>query len=131
VKGINSAFNEQTTEIEFKKKIEKWNLLTNKTAVAKELLSLNKSEVDKFLESLSETISRFIESVVILPLFGQESISKNITEAINFLKKYPESNPLSMPLAKYEIIVKYNTGDRIDACFKDRKDAIKFLEGYL
>lgn len=126
---IDADFDETTSEKEFKKKIVSWEKLENKEDVAKELLRLNKKEVVEFFESLSKTISRFIERIIILPLHGQESISNSIPEAINFLKNYSE-NKASLPLSKYEIIIKYNTGDRIEASFKDKKDSIKFLETY-
>lgn len=128
--GINAAFDEKTAETDFRKKIETWSKLPNKEDVAKELLKLNKKSVDEFLSSLSGTVSRFIERIIILPLHGQEKISSNVTEAIIFLKKYSEDKP-KLPLSKYEIIIKYNTGDRIEASFKDKKDSIKFLESYI
>ena len=128
--GINAAFDEKTAETDFRKKIDSWNKLANKEDVAKELLKLNKKNVDEFLNSLSDTVSRFIERIIILPLHGQETVSTSVTDAINFLKKYPEDRP-KLPLSKYEIIIKYNTGDRIEASFNDKKDSIKFLETYL
>lgn len=128
--GINAAFDEKTAEADFRKKIENWNKLPNKEDVAKELLKLNKKGVDEFLSSLSDSVSRFIERIIILPLHGQENISNSVTEAIDFLKKYSEDKP-KLPLSKYEIIIKYNTGDRIEASFKDKKDSIKFLESYI
>ena len=128
--GIDAASDETTFEKDFKKKIESWNKLQGKTDVAKELLKLNKKNVDEFLDSLSKSVSRFIERVIILPLHGQESTASTVTEAIDFLKKYSENKP-KLPLAKYEVIIKYNTGDRIDASFKDKSDTIKFLESYL
>ena len=128
--GIDAASDEGTSEKDFKKKIENWNKLQDKTDVAKELLKLNKKNVDEFLGSLSKSVSRFIERVIILPLHGQESSSDTVTQAIDFLKKYSEDKP-KLPLAKYEIIIKYNTGDRIEANLKDKGDTIKFLESYL
>lgn len=128
--GIDAASDEGTSEKDFKRKIESWNKLQDKTDVAKELLKLNKKNVDEFLGSLSKSVSRFIERVFILPLHGQESTASTVTEAIDFLKKYSEDKP-KLPLAKYEIIIKYNTGDRIEASFKDKGDTIKFLESYL
>ena len=127
---IDADFDESTSEKDFKKKIDSWNKLPNQESVAKELLKLNKKEVEDFFESLSKSVSRFIERVIILPLHGQESANSSVVEAIDFLKGYSE-NPNNLPLTKYEIIIKYNTGDRIDASFKDKKDSIKFLEGYL
>lgn len=128
--GINAAFDEKTAETDFRKKIDSWNKLANKEDVAKELLKLNKKNVDEFLNALSDTVSRFIERIIILPLHGQEAVSNSVTDAIDFLKKYSEDRP-KLPLSKYEIIIKYNTGDRIEASFNDKKDSIKFLETYL
>lgn len=128
--GIDAASDESTSEKDFKKKIGSWNNLQDKTDVAKELLKLNKKNVVEFLGSLSKSVSRFIERVIILPLHGQESTANTVTEAIDFLKKYSEDKP-KLPLVKYEVIIKYNTGDRIEASFKDKSDTIKFLESYL
>jgi len=127
--GINAEFDEQTLEQDFREKIDSWNKLLNKSDVAKELLRLNKKETTEFFNALRESISRFVERVIILPLHGQESISNSVVEAIDFLKGYSEDKP-ALTLVKYEIIIKYNTGDRIEASLKDRKDTIKFLEAY-
>jgi len=128
--GVDAYSDDSTSEKEYKKKIESYNKLSNKAGVAKELLRLNKKQVDLFFKSLTASVSRFIERIIILPLHGQESISVSITEAINFLEKYSEDKPKSF-LVKYEIIIRYNTGDKIEASFKDKKDSIKFLENYL
>lgn len=127
--GINAAFDEKTPEKEFRKKIDSWNKLADKSEVAKELLLLNKKGANKFFDSFKNSVSRFIERIIILPLHGQESVSGSVIEAINFLKKYSEDKPKST-LVRYEIIIRYNTGDKIEASFKDKKDSIKFLENY-
>ncbi len=128
--GINAGFDETTSEKDFKRKINGWQQLANKEAVAKELLKLNKKEVDVFFESLTKSVLRYIDSIFILPLHGQESSLQTVTEAILFLKEYSENKP-NQSLFKYEIIIRYNTGDKIEASFKDKKDAIKFLETYV
>ncbi|MCX6279290.1 MAG: DNA methylase [Bacteroidetes bacterium] len=128
--NILVSFNEKTIEQDFGKKIESWLRLEDKQPIAKELLRLNKSEVEKFFSLLSESVSRFIEKVIILPLHGQESTVTNITDAIDFINKYSEDIP-KHPLVKYEIIIRYNTTDKIEASFKEKKDAIRFLESYL
>lgn len=127
--GINAEFDEKTSEADFRKKIQLWNELTNKKGVAKELLKLNKKAVGEFLNSLSDSVSRFIEFVIILPLHGQENVSNNVMQAIDFLKRYSEDKS-NFPLSRYEVIIKYNNGDRIEASFKDKKDSIRFLETY-
>lgn len=128
--AIDANFDKDTPESEFRKKIDSWNNLSDKTSVAKELLKLNKKNADDFFIALNESVSRFIERVIILPLHGQQSITNSVDEAIDFLSKYSEDK-LKIQIIKYEISIRYNTGDKIDASFKDKKDTIKFLETYL
>ena len=128
--GINASFNEQTSEEDFKSKIESWSELENKNDVAKELLKLNENEVDRFFKSLTDSVSRFIERIIILTVYGKESTLTTVNDAIDFLNKYSEEQS-NLTFERFEIIVKYNSGDKIDASFKDKKDAIKFLQNYL
>jgi hypothetical protein len=128
--GIDANFDEKTSEADFGLKIDGWNDLPNKEDVAKELLNLNKKDINGFFKLLSASVSRFIERIIILPLHGQELVANNVAEAIALFEKYSE-NKQKLPLAKYEIIIRYNTGDKIEAIFKNRKDSIKFLETYL
>lgn len=73
--------------------------------------------------------TKAIERISVLLINGPGLTVNFATQAIDFLKKYSEDKP-KLPLAKYEIIIKYNTGDRIEASFKNKKDSIKFLESY-
>jgi len=128
--NIDVAFDEKTSESDFRKKIDSWEQLSNKQPIVKELLRLNNIDVKIFFNLLSKSVSRFIERVIILPLHGKESIVTNVTAAIDFIKQYQEDKP-KQPIVKYEIIIKYNTTDKIEASFIDKKEAIKFLETYL
>lgn len=128
--GIDARFDEKTSEKDFKKKIENWSKLSDKSSVAKELLRLNKKSAKLFFDSFTQSVSRFVERVIILPLHGKESNSSSVTEAIDFIKKYKEDQA-QLFFSKYEVIIRYNTGDKIDAVFKNKKDAINFLEAFL
>ena len=86
--------------------------------------------MDRLIKGTGFVVLRFIDRIIILPLHGQESMLNTVIEAIDFLKKYSEDKP-KLLLVKYEVIIKYNTGDRIEASFQDKKDTIKFLETYL
>ena len=127
--GIDAAFDERTAEADFKEKIGSWVKLVNKVDVAKELTRLNKKEVDNFFEALTHSVSRFIERIILLPLHGKESEAESISDAIKLLEQYSETQS-KLPLVRYDVIIRYNTGDKIEASFKDKKDCLKFLESY-
>lgn len=128
--GIDASFDEKTTEEDFKVKIDNWENLKNKSDVSKLLLEVNKKEVIDFFRALDKSVTRDIENIVILPLYGESNMSNNINEAIAFITKYSYQE-IELPFNKYEIIIKYNTGDKIDASFYEKIDAINFLKTYL
>lgn len=125
--GIDSASDEATPELEFRKKVQAFENLPNKIEIAKELMASNKDQVDHFLTLLEKSISRTIVSIIIWPLHGHGSSIKNIEEAIKFLKNYSEAQD-TLPFVKYEIIIKYNTGTVINATCMSKEEAIDFLE---
>lgn len=124
--GIDASFDENTPEDEFIKKLEAWDRLDKKDAVPKELLKLNNNGAKDFFQELEASISRKFETIIIWPLHGKGSSVKHIDEAIDFLNKYQEEGK-SYPLVKFEIILQYNNGTKIDAVFMTRKEAIEFL----
>jgi len=126
---IDASSDENTSEEEFRKKINSVNEFTDKSLISKELLLINKEEVDGFISSLYSSISRSIEKIFILPLFGTEFQINTIKDAIQFLDGYMEKRT-NNKFVKYEIIIKYNTGDKIDASFRNKRDAMQFLMSF-
>jgi len=86
--------------------------------------------VDTFYIRLNESISRFIERVLIFPLHGTQANLGSVLDAVAFIKKYDESGK-HLPIAKYEVIIRYNNGDKIEGTFNDKRETLKFLETYL
>jgi hypothetical protein len=130
--GIDASFDEDTLDSEFKKKVKSWTSLPDdkKRRVIKQLLKLQAKEVDKFIETLAETIVRRISSVRIIPLHGKPYDLRSISEAISFIETYDENNG-SLSIIRYEVEIKYNNGDNIRGEFRDKKDAVEFLQNYL
>lgn len=128
---INAAFDEETTDNEFKRKIHAWRLLDGgkRRAVAEEMVRNNSKEVKNFMEALESSIIRQINSVSIIPLHGTEFKLDSIREAIAFIEKYNESKG-SAKIVRYEVEIRYNNGDRIVGQFVGREETIKFLRTY-
>ena len=49
-------------------------------------------------------------------------------DAINYIQRYPEAKGSVAPATKYEIDIRYNTGDTIHAICQSKGDAVKFLK---
>ena len=127
--GIDASTEENTTEKDFLDKIERWEKFDKKKNLARFLLKLNKQEVDTFFESLEKAVSRFIESISILPLHGASNTLTTVEEAIDFIETYQNENG-SLPVLKYEIVVRYNNKDKVEGIFNSKESAIEFLESY-
>ncbi len=129
--GIDADFDEDTSEKEFRKKIGRWNTLGKKDRrrAAESLVCAHRQEIDDFLAALDKTVTRRIERIIVIPLHGQESTCSSVAEAIAFLMTY-EKSAAQNGVYKYEIIVRYNNGDKIAADFTQKSSAVEFLEKY-
>lgn len=130
--GIDASFDERTEEEEFANKVAAWEGLSEaqRLEVAQALLELNEKEVNRFKSLLESAITRRIETISVIPLHGAQSAYTSVEEAIEFIEKYNESSS-SNPILKYEIIIRYSNGDRIEAQFVEKEQAVEFLRGYL
>ncbi|MEC7753502.1 hypothetical protein [uncultured Roseivirga sp.] len=127
--GIDASTEENTTEKDFQNKIDKWEKFDDKKKLANYLLSLNKVEVETFFESLEKAVSRYIESISVLPLHGASNTLTTVEEAIDYIESYQNENG-NLPVLKYEIVVRYNNKDKVEGIFNSKESAIEFLESY-
>ena len=127
--GIDASTEENTTEKDFLEKIANWEAFDKKKNLASYLLKINKQEVNIFFESLEKAVSRFVESISILPLHGTPNTLATIDEAIVFIENY-KNEAGNLPVLKYEIIVQYNNKDKVEGIFNSMESAIDFLKSY-
>lgn len=127
--GLDASTEEDTSEEDFENKIEKWNKFAKKRSLANYLLKLNSAAVETFFERLETAVSRFVESISVLPLHGTSNTLITVEEAINFIEQYQNENE-DLPVVKYEIAVRYNNEDKVEAIFNSKESAIEFLDSY-
>ena len=129
--GLDARFVQETPDAEIARKIRAWNRLSKKrrVSVANSLVELNKEEVVKFMETLTRAVKRQIELIRVIPLHGKSFEWRSVNEAIAFIETYDEKDSVK-PVMKYEIEIRYNNGDHIQAQFSDKESAIRFLHGY-
>ncbi|MBN4006171.1 hypothetical protein [Nostoc sp. LPT] len=76
--GINASFNESTLESEFQNKIEQWKNLSTPDInnIKNQILSLEKYQIDKFMNILEQSFARLVQQVNIIVLHGYLSKRK-------------------------------------------------------
>ncbi len=127
--GIDAHYEDTATPEEIKYKVDQWNALPNQAAVASALIAQNPEGIAQFTTELKAAVSRNIEVIHILPLHGSRYQVKTVAEAITLINDYSET-PSAHEFVQYEIIVRYNTGTKINGICPTKDEALEFLSKF-
>ena len=127
--GIDARFDESTPDARFQQLSEEIdNLSPVQRAKFKANLVEGSSEVlTGFIEALKEAVDRRVEKVIIIPLHGTEMTFASISAAISFVNGYHDAAMGERHFRKFEIVVRYGNGDKIEAQFSTASAATAFL----
>lgn len=130
--GIDASFHENTPDSACVKKIADWTALPlqRREQLAIDLLQLHTPEVKAFVEGLEKAITRQLSQIRILPLHGTAVELDTVEKAIALVENYDDKGAPSLPLAKYEIQIRYNNNDAINGIFEKKDDALAFLRSF-
>jgi regulator of PEP synthase PpsR (kinase-PPPase family) len=92
------------------------------------LINVNRPLLENFLKQLEQTLDRSIESILLIPLHGMQNEFDTVEAAIEFIEKYDQGKGKDGDFRKYEVIVRYSNGDKIDASFGEKMGAVAFLK---
>ena len=140
--GIDASFGEETTEEAFRDKVRAFAALSPRRVARIKLALLNPPKargkrlapgeppLKDFLAALEASLSRGVQGITVVVLHGQPQHLATAAEAVAYLQRYADSQRGEAPASKFEIHVRYNTGDVIDAIFQRKEDAIQFLQSF-
>jgi hypothetical protein len=129
--GMAAAFDEDTPDADFQRKVDAYEKMpgARRKALARHLLRAHQADVDHFLTSLTAAVSRQIERIIVLPLHGKTVELRTVDDAVKFIQHYGDKGG-GGPVERYEILIRYNNGDKIEASFRDKQSAINHLRTY-
>lgn len=90
------------------------------------LILVSKQEVDRFMDTLRNSLERYIAKIILIPLFGTKYEFKRIDDALIELNTLDINRP-SGEFERFEVIVDYNNNDTIRATFQDKTSLAAFL----
>ncbi len=79
------------------------------------------------MAALESAISREVESVRILALYGEEIRCQTIAESIASLSCYDLSSGRNLEHCKFEIYVRFRNGSKVEGTFTTKEEALEFL----
>ncbi|MFB2936658.1 hypothetical protein ACE1B6_15510 [Aerosakkonemataceae cyanobacterium BLCC-F154] len=94
------------------------------------MIKLKQQDVDRFIQTLENSITRQIISLRVLPLHGRAFEQNSVLEAIDFVANY-SATAVDTPVLKFEIEISYCNGDKIQAIISDKNNVLTFLNNYL
>ncbi|MDP2839111.1 MAG: hypothetical protein Q8O11_03565 [Syntrophales bacterium] len=127
--GIHIAFDETTPDDDFHRCVKTIESATKSKMerIKDQLISANQRQMDEFMSSLAQRLERMIEKVVVIPLYGRSSEFGTIADAIKFLDQH-RIYERSGEFRRYEVLVTFTNGDRVEGSFKDKVKVREFLQ---
>ena len=121
-------FDESTPDAVFKNATKKLKALTkdDRSAIRRKLTQLSRKETEVFMEKLKAALERCIKRIVLLPLFGKKYEFTSVDDALAKIDDVALDRP-DGDFNKFEVIVEYCNGDKIEAKFHDKTALSEFL----
>jgi hypothetical protein len=126
--GIDIRFDEDTQDEEFRRVA---NLIIGssdemKQQIREHLIKSNATQIATFFAALDARFGRSIQQVLIIPLYGRINEFVTLDSALQFLDTHPIYEG-SGEFRKYEVMVEFSDGDKVDAFFKTKQNFREFL----
>ncbi len=102
---------------------------SNYVALQTAFLTQQHEKLQGLTNALLISLNQKVTEIVVSPLHGTQNILYSINDALTYINTYDENN--TVPILRYEITVKYNTGVEYTMKCPDKKMAIQFLNGYI
>ncbi|MHB8178735.1 MAG: DNA methylase [Vulcanimicrobiaceae bacterium] len=129
--GIDIGYGEGTPDDYVASEVGKWDVLPvqSRQMVVNALVTEGSAEVVHFFDTLRRVILRKIKDIIVLPLHGREAVLHTIAEAIDYVE-HKGDGEATLPFLRFEIVIRYETGDTISASFGNTGDALDFLRSF-
>lgn len=130
--GIDASFDEQTSEEEFKKKVNKWESLPDedKENLYDAISNENLEAISFFLAELKAKIDRTISTIKVWSIYGQLYEFETIEAAKNFLLDETRKKE-DIKFLRYESEIQYCNGDSIKVSFQNNIEFLSFLSQFV
>jgi hypothetical protein len=129
-RGVDLAYPENASDRLKRRVIAKWESLRPEDlrVIKRALRASIKDDLTDFMKALEVAISRAVESVRILSLYGKEILCQTIAEGIELLSRYEVSTSGRLKHYKFEVYVRFKNGSKVEGTSVEKNEAVEFLE---
>ncbi|MDD3582049.1 MAG: hypothetical protein PHW74_13640 [Desulfobacca sp.] len=128
-KGVDLSYPEKAPSSVKAAIVEHWEALSQNDISDIEICLRNsiKEEYLLFRQKLERALLRKVLSLRILTLYGNELVFSSIQEAISAISELQEDQPNDLRFIKFEILLRFTDGDKIDCTFHTKEETLRFL----
>jgi hypothetical protein len=129
IKEVDLEYPESASDAVKRQVISRWESLSEADlkAIRRALQRAIKNDLGNFMDALESAISREVESVRILSLYGEEIQCHSIAESIELLNRYEPSTGKILEHYKFEIYIRFKNGSKVEGTFMTKAEALEFL----
>lgn len=84
-------------------------------------------EYNAFMQDLEKVVCSGIEAVWVVPLYAQRLVFESVEDAMRALASYEHPENAPAEFVRFEVVVRYENGDRVEGRFAAKEDALAFL----
>ena len=126
--GVDVSSEEDSSDGELQRKVDAYGSLgiIQRDRIAAQIRDRHRKQFGNFFDRLRGSLTRRVDYVFVLPLFGTPRRFESIYDAVDYITSHDPSLPAA-EFVKYELDVRYSNGDEIRGIFHDKRKAIEFL----
>lgn len=126
--GIDIRFDESTPDDDFRRCAEQIANASDEVMqrIKEQLIQANSIQIAQFYAALDARLGRSIQRILVIPLYGRANEFISIEDALRFLDSHAIYEG-SGEFRKYEILVEFSNGDKVDAFFTTKQKVHEFL----
>lgn len=130
--GLDASFDERTSDAEFQAKIDRWDQISAATQrqARQYFFEINRDQLAYFKAALLTSLSRQIDRIRVIALHGSPFEAATVEDAVVYVESYREDIATVSGFSRYEVDMKYNNGDVIQATFQEKSEALRFLRTF-
>lgn len=127
--AIDIRFDEATPDALFENAVDQIIAADHSTMqlVVDHLVQANNDSINHFFSQLHKKLGRTIQRVIVIPLYGRHIEFATVPDALAFVEAHPIYEG-SGDFYRYEVLVEFSNGDKVDATFRDKDNMRNFLK---
>ncbi|EET62304.1 hypothetical protein BRYFOR_05968 [Marvinbryantia formatexigens DSM 14469] len=129
--GLSIHWEENTSESELQNIVDSFRALKEeqKNRLLQNFFTTYQDRLKKLADALCEALDTTVSEVVVTPVHGITRILESVDDAVKFIADYDEAS--MAPVLRYEISVRYSSGDEYMMKCTNKTKAIQFLNQYI